>query len=142
MKPLIVLLALIFSGPSHPQDGKQSFSLLLLNGKTGKPLVKSRLLVFYGDTPEQVARETHEVDLFTDEAGSVTWPSTQIPPAFLDIWVDYMHTCHPHVPIDLSQIQIDGLLAKNTCGSVAVRPKPGQLVIFARRPTLKEKMDW
>lgn len=140
----ILLSAPLLQGPI-PDQARPQLQILLLNGVTGKPIPKVRLLIFAGSTPEEVQIHAHSFDLTTNEEGLAKMPSGQMWPSSLQIFVDFMTGCQPQPNLhsfSLSSAMKDGLTAANSCGSVQVQAKPGQLILFARKPTFRERMSW
>ena len=140
----LLLAAPLLQTPIRDQPRAQ-LSILVLNGVEGKPIPKARLLVFAGATPHDVEDHRHSFDLHTDSHGVAMIPPGQMWPASLNIFVDFMTQCelHPNSrSFSLPEAMERGLVAGNSCGVVKLQPTPGQLVIFARRPTLRERMAW
>ena len=136
-----LLLAVIFQipGKSPPQ-----LTILVLNGVSGKPIDNARLLVFAGTT-DDVRSEQHSFDLHTDATGTAIVPPGQMWAANLLIFVDFMTQCEPHPNLTSLSVPLamqTGLVGANSCGSVKVQATPGQLVVFARKPTLRERIAW
>ncbi len=139
---LAILLGL-FSSPLYAQS--VSINLEAINGKDGKTMPHQRLLVFMGDSQEDVRFHKYSQDVTTDEHGNAV---LQIPRAtiqWMQVFVDYRTLCQakPNLrSFSLAKIVESGEATPNDCGSLRKDPKPNQLVVFARPATLREKRDW
>jgi hypothetical protein len=133
----------LFSSSLHAQS--VSINLEAINGKDGKPMPHQRLLVFMGDSQEDVRFHKYSQDVTTDEHGNAV---LQIPKAtiqWMQVFVDYRTLCQAEPnrrSFSLAKIVGSGEATPNDCSSVRKDLKPNQLVVFARPATLREKRDW
>jgi hypothetical protein len=120
--------------------------IVAINGKTGKPMAKERLLVFLGNTEEDVRAKAHHFELETDSEGAATLPEDGSGYMRIQVWVDRRTLCQdsPNTrSFLLKEVRTDGITAPNNCGPRLSRDKtPNELIIFARPATLGEKMHW
>ena len=142
LKALLLLSAFL---PLQEVPAKREVAIQLLNGKSGKPLTGQRILIFGGSTPEEAGfHETH-FEVKTDATGlaRITFDPKQT--QFIEVFVDFMTVCDTKgnkPTFDVKAIVETGFAESNTCGSAKAKLQPGRLVVFARSPTLREKMAW
>ncbi len=115
------------------------------DGKTGKPLAHQRLL-FFGGISEQKAR-VHQTtsEITTDDKGVAVLRVDLTKIKLFSTFADFMTMCNTQPNYRYSRVDTIltmGLAKPNECGSFAEKPRHGQLVIYARKPTLREKMAW
>ena len=119
-------------------------TIRVLDGKHGTPIAQQRLL-FFGGTSEEGARsdETHEGELTTGNDGTVSInlnSATQ----FLLIYPDFMTRCSAKLQyFRVNDIARTGFVSQNNCSKLpSPQTKPGELILYIRKPTLREKMAW
>jgi hypothetical protein len=119
----------------------QTITLKAVNGESGKPLPKQRLLIFAGSTPDEVRFHKYSYDLTTDVAGIAILVVDHADIKRIQVWADFQHLCQstPNLhSYSLSEIAATGLSTPNDCGSFSDNAVPGQLVIFALPRTRRE----
>lgn len=118
-----------------------NITIHVVNGKNGQPVSNEHLVVFPGETAEDVRQLRKHIDLRTDSKGIAVLPSNVMP--WLRVWVDWHRLCQSGSEngiFSLTAIQHSGLVTSNNCGSIAVKVKPCELYIFVLDETLLEKM--
>jgi hypothetical protein len=136
------LLAFILVAGTVRAQAPRTLGVLLLDGKTGKPVAHQHFLLFGSKkvSPRTQDRDA-SFDRTTDTAGSAT---IQIDPGIRSVFMyeDWHHPCtakRDFYPVAV--IEAKGITSENTCKPGVTRsPEPGQLVIYIRDETLFEKM--
>lgn len=126
------------------QHADRTIRIGAIDGRSGQPITNTHLLVFAGDTVEGVRRHLQHFDLHTNQDGNAELVLTSDSLRFLQVWVDGKTLCQSHsntVSLSVEQALAEGLLAPNECGTLRVPSGQGQLVVFARPATLREKMQ-
>ena len=151
---LALALAVTLSGALHAQSAK-TITVLVLDAKTGQPVVPSNLLVRI-DHLNAVHKDW--LQLNDDGVGSVSVPAGA---SFLSIQATYESSTEIYVNCDagmekdtstlhwysIGDIQKSGVAMPNECykGKYAeatrVAPKPGQFVLFVRKTNWRELPD-
>ena len=147
MKNLLALMLAIpfglFNFVLHAQS--VSINLEAINGKNGKPMPYQRLLVFMGDSQEDVRFHKYSQDVTTDEHGDAVLKIPKATIQWMQVFVDYRTLCQTEPnrrSFSLAKIVESGEATPNDCSVVRKDLKPNQLVVFARPATLREKRDW
>jgi hypothetical protein len=140
-----VTLALVslFGISAHAQDTK--LTLVAVDGRNGKPMPAQRLLVFVGESPDDVRLHKHSLDVTTDKDGTAILAITQANIQWIQVLVDFRTLCQtkPNLQsFNVGEIVSSGMTTPNTCGSFRRDVAPSQLIVFARPATLREKMNW
>jgi hypothetical protein len=104
------------------------------------------LLIFGGETPHEVQEHGKaSIELVTDTNGIASLAVSSLKSSWIQVFVDTMTLCQ-HKPnlnsFSVNEITSAGLQTPNTCGSVIRKAAPGKFIVFARQPTLREKMGW
>jgi len=138
-------LALVTVPALHVQAPatQASVVILVLDGKTGEPIPDHRLLIFGGNSRENLHVHQMHFDLTTDKQGKAVLDLSNRDAAFVQVWVDDMTLCQnkPNLQeFDIALIERSGLAAPNTCGKINEPAKPGMVTIYARHPTVLEQM--
>ena len=139
------LLLGIFASHVGAQDSSRRLRIEALDGRNGKPIRNARLLVLVGSTVEEVREKLQNFDLHTNQNGDAELVLTSNSDRFLQVWIEGMTLCQSRpnaVSLSVEQAMIKGLLAPNECGNLRMSSAPGQILVFARPATLREKMDW
>jgi len=100
-------------------------------------------LVFAGSTVEELRQHSQHFDLHTNQSGNAELVLTSGSIKFVQVWVDGKTLCQSKsnaVPLSVEQILAKGPLAPNECGNLRLSSARGQLVVFARPATPREKM--
>lgn len=121
----------------------QDIRVRLLDGKTGRPIANTRLLIFGTNS----STDPHEFSFArgTDDHGEAILPADQLHGRFLQVFTDFMTDCvsNPNrSALSVEAIHAKGLVRENTCSKLSATAHPHELVVFARKPTLREKMAW
>jgi hypothetical protein len=117
--------------------------LLVVDGKTGKPIEASHIVVFAGPEPADPRFHKMHVETFSGKDGSGIFDVDAQQMKWIQIWVDGRSLCQNkpnYQSFEVAHIESKGLSTPNMCSSLAVLAKPGQIVVFARERTLREKM--
>jgi hypothetical protein len=142
---LCAALALCLSvAHAGAQNSVRTINIEALDGRNGKPIVGIHLLVFAGATVEDMRQHSHQFDLYTNESGKAKLVLTSDSLDFMQVWADGETLCQSRpnlVSLSVKQVLDKGLQAPNNCGKLHVSTAPGQLLIFARPATLREKME-
>jgi hypothetical protein len=121
----------------------QDIHVRALDGKSGKPLVNRRLLVFMFD---HMSATRTSIDLHTDSHGEAVLSGARMKGKFIQVFTDFMTDCvlDPNrEQMEVAMIHSNGITRKNTCSAnVNLTANPHELVVFARKPTLREEMAW
>jgi hypothetical protein len=137
------IFALLASSLTHAQSTK--VTVAAFDGKSGKPLTEQRLLIFVGETQEEANLHKRSLDLVTGKDGSAVLHFDDRRDRWIQVFVDFHTLCQstPRAPsLSVGEIITSGLSAPNTCGSVRLGTTPSRLNVYARAPTLREKMAW
>lgn len=133
----------LFSFALHAQS--VTINLEAVNGKDGKPMPHQRLLVFMGDSQEDVSLHKQSQDVTTDEHGHAVLQIPKTTIQWMQVFVDYRTLCQAEPnrrSFSLAKIVESGEATPNDCSSLRKELKPNQLVVFARSATLREKRNW
>jgi hypothetical protein len=139
----IVAFLMLFGTLAHAQDTK--LTLVAVDGRNGKPMPSQRLLVFIGESQEDVRLHKQSLDVTTDRNGLAVFPITQTKMHWIQVFVDYRTLCQTEpnrLSFNVAEIVSSGFVTPNGCGSLRRVATTGQLVVFARPATLREKMNW
>jgi hypothetical protein len=142
MKPLLLLVALLLAAASL-SDAQQptKFTVRFINGTNGRSINDKRVNIWLGNAT-----------LFwrdTDSKGQIELDVTSAQPREVAVMPDLVFDCRSEkdsasgrlVKYSLDEIISKGIVGNNLCGTVAVSPTPGVLVLFARPRTSKEKRE-
>ena len=140
MVPGILILVSVML---HAQESR--IMIQVINGKNGTPVRDRHLLVFGGETPEDVRQHQNIFNLITDANGlaSLAVPSTKI--HWIQVSVDKLVLCQsgPNLnSFSVNEIMSAGLQTPNTCSSLTRKDVPGNFIVFSRSPTFFERMRW
>ena len=127
------------------QTSDRTIKIEALDGRNGKPITDAHLVVFAGSTVEELREHSHHFDLRTDQNGNAELVLSSDSLKFVQVWVDGNTLCQSKsnsVSLSVEQALAKGLLAPNECGKLHISSAPGQLWVFARPATLREKMEW
>jgi hypothetical protein len=119
-----------------------SITLLLLDARTAKPISKTSVLLITWDEKGST-RKLGQVT--TRKDGTATLLLTEAPPARIGISYspDELKSCSD-IAFSTKQILDVGVVAKNDCDvqkvQTKLQPKPGQLVVFASKISLAERL--
>ena len=133
------LLLVGFVSPAVAQD----ITIRAIDGKTGKPIPNEHLLVFLF---EDIANRRGGPDLRTDANGIATLRAADLHGSYMQIWVDHRTQCNrnPNAQsLSILDIRAHGLDPENNCSDkIRNSPHPNELIVYARDPTLLERMVW
>lgn len=119
-------------------------TIQVINGKNGKPIRDARLLIFGGETPDEVKKHAQgNVELVTNENGMASMEVSSTKFKWFQVFVDRMKLCQ-HAPnlFSVNDITAAGLQTPNTCSSLTRKAAPGHFIVFARSSTFLERMRW
>jgi hypothetical protein len=136
-------LAILLTALAHAQSPK--LTLLAIDGKNGKPLTAQRLLGFVGKSQEDVRLHKQSMDVTTDKDGVALLGISDANIQWIQVLVDFRTLCQttPNAQsFRVAEIVANGLAAPNSCGSLRRDLAPGQLIVYSRSATLREKMAW
>ncbi len=114
-----------------------------VDGRNGKPIANSRLLIFSGETTEDVKQHRNHSDLVTDAGGLATLTFSSAEVKWIQIFVDGSVLCQTEPnskSFSVGEIMSTGLKTPNTCNSLATEAAPGHFLVFARPAHFMEKM--
>ena len=134
----------IFVSHAGAQTSDRTIKIEALDGRNGKPITDTHLLVFAGGTVEELRQHSHHFELRTDQNGNAELVLSSDSFKFVQVWVDGKTLCQSQpnsVSLSVEQVLAKGLLAPNECGNLRMSSAPGQLWVFARPATLREKME-
>lgn len=118
-----------------------SFRIRLLDGRNGSPVAGGHVKLWY-DEPSG-----NGYILATNGRGVALMPAPIGQPVRILVRSDGAVDCRrtqrygPPVGYNLADIAAKGIEAENTCGDVAVRPTPGELILFVRSERWYEKLN-
>lgn len=118
-----------------------SFRIRLLDGRNGSPVAGGHVKLWY-DEPSG-----NGYILATNGRGIALMPAPIGQPVRILVRSDGAVDCRrsqrysPPVGYNLADIAAKGIAAENTCGDVAVRVTPGELVLFVRSERWYEKLN-
>jgi hypothetical protein len=121
--------------------GNGTVEIYVVNGKNGKPVANTHVLVFQGVSTEDITQLKHSIELRTDSDGVAVLSKDAMP--WLRVSVDWHRPCqkYPRGGIyPLATIVDTGLVTPNTCSSITAKASPGKLYLFVRDETFLEKM--
>jgi hypothetical protein len=134
---------LLLTGMVHSQSVKLTVGAF--DGKSGKPLSAQRLLVFVGKTQEDVSLHKQSLSVTTGKDGLAVLNIDDSQDQWIQVLVDFHTLCQaiPRAPsLSVREIVANGLSTPNTGGSFKQETLPNRLNVYARSPTLREKMAW
>lgn len=132
-----------FSFAIHAQGF--SITLAAIDGRNGKAMPRQRLLVFMGDSQEDVRLHRQSKDVTTDEHGRAVLQIPQNTIQWVQVFVDFQTLCQSEPnkrSFSLAKVISSGETTPNDCSSFRQELKPDQLTVFARPATFREKMAW
>ena len=91
----IVAFLMLFGTLAHAQDTK--LTLVAVDGRNGKPLPSQRLLVFTGESQEDVRLHKQSLDVTTDRNGLAVLPISQTKMYWIQVFVDYRTLCQTDI---------------------------------------------
>ncbi len=118
------------TGSTSP--GELHFRVRVVDGRNGAPIQNAHVRLWY-DEPAGLGYE-----FATNAHGVANMPAPAGDPVRVLVAVTGYADCRkplrsdPQTGYSLRVIARSGVLAENSCGQVAVRPQPGELVLFAR----------
>src|ERR1700722_824901 len=146
LKPMIRIAAFFVLGvvSLHAQDRPKNIKILFVNGKNGKPMESERLLIFLGNSPEEVRFHKGNADLHTDGSGS-TQLLNEKAFSYLQVFVDFRTLCQDrpnNYAFSIDEVLRLGAQTPNNCSKAFHPNEPGTLIVYARQPILRERMAW
>ncbi len=109
-----------------------SFRVHVVDGRNGAAISNAHLQLWYDEPAGQgysVATDAHGIALMPAPVGE----PVRVLASIVD-WIDCRKPERdaPPVGYNMATIAKDGTAAQNSCGAVAVRTQPGELVLFVR----------
>jgi hypothetical protein len=120
-----------------------NISVLVFDGRNGKPLGGQHVLVFTGQTSDSVKTHAQHADVTTDKNGIGKLTIYPTETHWLQVFTDARIPCYPDpnkISFSVSEILSKGLAATNSCSAIVKEFGPGQLIIFTRPAHFMEKM--
>jgi len=143
LRPLAACVLFLTTLSLSAQDIPKTLTILLVNGKTGKPMKNERLLAFFGSSAHDVRMEKGFLDPHTNADGEATLRLDEPNLAHLQVWADFRTLCQDD-PNDRSfsvaDIMKNGMQSPNNCGKIVIANSPGRLIVYARHSTFREEM--
>lgn len=124
---------------------RSSITLAAVDGRNGKAMAHQRLLVFMGSSREEVRFHMLSADVTIDEHGRAVLQIPQGALRWIQVFADFQTLCQSEPnsrSFSLDKVFSSGGSTPNNCSSFQQELKPGQLMVFARPPTFREKMAW
>ncbi len=124
------------------QQRSMALKVRVLNGKSGIAVSHARIIIFGGLSQEDVRLHSTEYDGQTDKAGLAVI-NLQDRTKFVQVWVDGYILCQDRPNFKsygMTKISAGGVSAPNTCGKLTVDNSPGIFVVYARKPSIRERM--
>ena len=118
--------------PVARQPAGRVFRIRVLDGRNAAPLARARVALWYDEADGEGTL------LQTNELGVAAMPRPVGLPVRVLLRPNGLVDCRkqtPNIPMsgyNLKTIAAHGMAAKNSCGAAAVRPEPGELVLFVR----------
>ena len=84
-------------------------------------------------------------DVTSDEHGRAVLQIPQDSVRWLQVFADFQTLCQSEPnsrSFSLDKVLSSGESTPNNCGSIVQELRPGQLTVFARPPSFREKMGW
>jgi hypothetical protein len=137
---LVVFLLLVL--PLGAQEPAKNVTVRLVSGRSGKPIKRERLFIFFGSTAEEVRQKKTQLERYTDLEGNATLPFDRLKLAEIQVWTERKMICQKdpdHESFSVSSIMLSGAQALNDCGNAIVPTSPGMLIVYARSPTRREQ---
>jgi len=141
----ITVLYLATAANLASSSPEKQIEIMVVNGRNGKPMANETLLVFLGNSDEEVRKKRHHIRLQTDVHGIAILPRNESTYSRVQVWVDHRTLCQNNPnnrTFDLDKIRRTGVSTPNNCENIQREQSPNQFVVFARRATLREKMGW
>jgi hypothetical protein len=114
----------------------QTLTIRLLNGKTGKPIANKHMTVRWGDSlfnPTNVLIGKNGIGSFDVQTGRTQF-KLESPTSLKEPYRDaYMGCNDPELKkVEVKQVVDTGYVAHNLCSRHTVKPKPGEIVFWAK----------
>jgi hypothetical protein len=117
-------------------------TIRILDAKSGNPMASTHVLVFLGNSADEVRFHKGHADTNTDAKGVVVIPMNFSIVRFAQVWVDRYSRCEKHP--NLESFRVDDVhrrgLSLNTCSSLKSELKPDEVTVYVRPDTRAEKM--
>lgn len=139
----VLAFALLFAAPCAPAaEPGRLLSILLLDAKTAKPISRVTILLLFRDS-KGATRKLGQLTTSKDGTAALSLPEPLPERIDISYQPDEVKSC-TDVEFATREILSVGVVAKNTCdvarSTIEVHPKAGQLVLFATRMTLSERV--
>jgi hypothetical protein len=126
---------------SAPAADAQVFRIRVVDGRNGAPMQGAHVQIWY-DEPAGPG-----VEVSTGPTGYALMPAPVGDPLRILVAVANFADCRrthrydPPPAYNMQEIAKGGVAAENTCGQVAQRTKPGELLLFARPAKWYEQLN-
>jgi hypothetical protein len=117
-----------------------------VNGKTGKPIVNQRLVIWGGKSEQDALHKVQNLDDLTTRAdGTAVLKIDSDNTGWIQVWADRLTLCQDNPnsrAFSVEKVMRTGESSPNNCGSAPLTNIAGTFIVFARQPTLREKLAW
>jgi hypothetical protein len=126
--------------PKSTENKPSSFTIRILNGKTGKPVTDELPNIWFDDAKDAFGIPTNaegeiKVPIGKPEPQNVRFlPNHYVDCRYSKDWVGALR-----LKIPLAEINSKGVVGDNFCGKQHAEPTPGVLIMYVRKRTL---MEW
>lgn len=120
---------------SFPVEHRGPITVRVLNGRSGQPLARARLMLLAGYGERDIEQRLWREEAVTDATGQALVPRALRDFPFLAVRVAKAKLCQDTShgeTYNVERIRGEGLHAPNDCGIVTVSDTPEVLVVFAR----------
>jgi hypothetical protein len=125
---------------------QRSIVIKAVNGKTGKPIANQRLLIWGGKSEQDAMHKVQQLDdVSTGADGTAVFAIDSDTTGWIQVWADRLTLCQDNPnsrAFSIGKTIQTGESSPNNCGGAPAKNTPGTFVVFAREPTLREKMAW
>jgi hypothetical protein len=139
-----VLFGTLFASVALCQQ--RSIVIKAVNGKTGKPIAHQRLVIFGGKSEQDGLHKVQHLDDATTGAdGTAVLEIDPDTTGWIQVWADGLTLCQDNPnsrAFSVEKVMRTGESSPNNCGGAPLKNIAGTFVVFAREPTLREKLAW
>jgi hypothetical protein len=127
--------------PKSTESKPSSFTIRILNGKTGRPVTDELPNIWFGDAKDAFGIPTSaegeiKVPIGNPEPQNIRF----LPNHYVDCRYAKDRVGGLRLKIPLAEIISKGVVGDNVCGTQHAEPTPGVLVMYVRKRTLMEGM--
>jgi hypothetical protein len=131
----------ISAAQSSATEQSLKITVQVLDGRNGKPPKNQHVMVFTGSSSDAVKTHAQHTELVTNEAGLGIAVVTPFETRWLQVFAEGNVPCNPNPnqsSFSVGEIMSSGLVAPNSCRSLARVALPGHLIVF----TSSSKGSW